>query len=864
MAVRVRPRQTDWTAGELSPSLEGRVDLDKYLRSAKRLENFLLLTGGGFTRRPGTRFIATAAGQARLVPFLVSTDAAYILEFTNNLIRFYTQTGRLESGGVPVQVTTTYITDELAALHFAQSNDVLYIAHQSHPPARLERITTTSFRLRDVDFSTPTEPGVPTALIPTFEFGTRCAGGLGGTLTPGATSGSGISMTASSAVFLAGHVGRRIRVVAGTSIGAVARITGFTSTTVVTATIEEVFANTSAVPNGSWIIDTSPRTTCTPSATGPVGASITLTLAADGFQTVADVGKTVRINGGLVHLVSFASPLLATGFVVSELTGVTAAPSGAWSIEDQAWGNFNGQPAEVQFLAEDRLGFYNVGTGTPGLSRAFPHTGWLSRTGDYHNFTTGIEDDAAITFTLNTDQLNAIRWARSLSALVIGTSGEEFVIDPGPGGALLASALPPARAVTGYGSSPTVAPVKAGNVLLHASRANRQLWEFVFSQDTQNYVANDMLLLADHLTRPITISFVRATRRLMGLAFQRQPDSIVWAPREDGVLLSMTYRRDQGVVAWARHFTGPTTLDPEGYPIPTRDFVESVATIPHPDGDRDQVWLSVQRTINGAVVRLIEVFDDAGLFYDTLLTDATLTYNGIVTDAAVTPGAGATVKGTTGVTFTASAPKFTAADVGKEIRNLFGTGRATITGFSSTTVVTATINTAFPSLALIPGFQWGLAAFTFAGLTHLIGETVDVLGDGMVYPQQVVSAGGSITVTPAALMMEVGLPYVSSMLTLRPNFETQLGSTQGQRIRPVVATVRVLRSVGGKVNGEFFSYREAKNPMDLAVPDRSGDTFVPVSQGWDREGRVLVTQDQPLPLTVLLLTGTWNVGVDAP
>src|SRR5262245_22380719 len=119
MAVRVRPRQTDWTAGELSPSLEGRVDLDKYLRSAKRLENFLLLTGGGFTRRPGTRFIATAAGEGRLVPFLVSTDAAYILEFSNNKIRFYTQTGRLESGGLPVEVTTTYTTAELAALHFA-------------------------------------------------------------------------------------------------------------------------------------------------------------------------------------------------------------------------------------------------------------------------------------------------------------------------------------------------------------------------------------------------------------------------------------------------------------------------------------------------------------------------------------------------------------------------------------------------------------------------------------------------------------------------------------------------------------------------------------------------------------------------
>jgi len=77
------------------------------------------------------------------------------------------------------------------------------------------------------------------------------------------------------------------------------------------------------------------------------------------------------------------------------------------------------------------------------------------------------------------------------------------------------------------------------------------------------------------------------------------------------VLLCCSYRREENVVAWSRHTT-------------CGQF-ESVAVIPHPDGDRDQVWVTTVRTIGGSTKRFIEYFDDCAFYYSQLHTDAALT-----------------------------------------------------------------------------------------------------------------------------------------------------------------------------------------------------------------------------------------------
>ena len=76
--------QTSFNAGELSPTLDGRVDLAKYGSGCSKMENFIPLVQGGARKRSGTRFVKEVKDSTkatRLIPFEFNTDQAYILEF---------------------------------------------------------------------------------------------------------------------------------------------------------------------------------------------------------------------------------------------------------------------------------------------------------------------------------------------------------------------------------------------------------------------------------------------------------------------------------------------------------------------------------------------------------------------------------------------------------------------------------------------------------------------------------------------------------------------------------------------------------------------------------------------------------------
>ena len=225
------PIYTYFTSGELSPRLNGRIDMDKYYNGASTISNFVVLMHGGLTKRPGTRFIReikTSSGSnsgARLVPFVFSKTQAYVLEFGHNYIRFYKDEGIIVSSGTtPYEIATTYTAAQLDELEFVQSADILYIVHGSHEPAKLSRTGHTAWTLTDVDFK---------------DGPYNAVNGTSTTFSSSATTGS-VTITASSSVFTANDVGRWIRMKAPDKWGA-AEITGYTSGTQVTASVHADF-----------------------------------------------------------------------------------------------------------------------------------------------------------------------------------------------------------------------------------------------------------------------------------------------------------------------------------------------------------------------------------------------------------------------------------------------------------------------------------------------------------------------------------------------------------------------------------------------------------------------------------------------
>ena len=134
---------TNFTAGELSPKLDGRTDLNKYYNGCKKLQNFLTFPQGGVTRRPGTEFIQSAptpsqSSSVRLIPFEFNVEQTYVLEFSNLKFRIY-KDGAIVGGGSPVQVTTEYTAAQLAGLKFTQSADIMYICLLYTSPSPRDR-----------------------------------------------------------------------------------------------------------------------------------------------------------------------------------------------------------------------------------------------------------------------------------------------------------------------------------------------------------------------------------------------------------------------------------------------------------------------------------------------------------------------------------------------------------------------------------------------------------------------------------------------------------------------------------------------------------------------------------------------------
>ena len=150
---------------------------------------------------------------------------------------------------------------------------------------------------------------------------------------------------------------------------------------------------------------------------------------------------------------------------------------------------------------------------------------------------------------------------------------------------------------------------------------------------------------------------------------------------------------------------------------------------------------------------------------------------------------------------------------------------------------------------------------TVYGLGHLAGRTVAVLADGGVQPDRTVAQDGSITLDRPASVVHAGLPYGSFLQPMRLEAGSGRGTSQTKKKRITKVAVRFHQTLGGKVGPdetrlETVYFRSPATPMGQAQPAWSGDKSVNFPRGWEREGVLTVVQDQPLPMTVLLIVPT--------
>ncbi len=152
--MTVYPIKATFSRGELSPRLHGRVDIDHYKMGLETCTNFYVLRQGGLRRRPGTVFVAEikdSTKKARLIPFEFNETQAYAVELGDLYCRFYALDGQVESGGSPYEITHSYLEADLFDIHYEQSADVIYLAHGDYFPQTLTRSTETSWAMADFE-----------------------------------------------------------------------------------------------------------------------------------------------------------------------------------------------------------------------------------------------------------------------------------------------------------------------------------------------------------------------------------------------------------------------------------------------------------------------------------------------------------------------------------------------------------------------------------------------------------------------------------------------------------------------------------------------------------------------------------------
>ena len=604
--------QPTFAAGELSPELRRRIDLQKYSAGAEIIKNMVVLPRGGVQSRTGLRMVATVKSsdkKPRLVDFVFSVTQAYVLEFGDLYIRVFKDRGAVLSGESIYEIITPYAEADLVDLKFEQSADTLYICHPDHAPKTLTRSGHTNWTL--ADFSFKNGPYLPENTTDTTM--TISAAGTPAFLWEGDT----VTLTASANTFVDGHVGavfgirhtqhaksyyRSVASGGGVYVSDNFPVWGEWELTIQpgSAGIDNtaILLFKSVDGGTTWYqIHSVPATTssATVIVSGSADAPALLQLQRD---DVADsFNYTLNSYGhaqwACVKLTGVATAVSATGTLLTDFDQVGVAFK-SWA--EGVWSDVRGWPTAVSFY-QDRLCF--------GGNAASPNGFWDSKTGDYVNFGLSLPslDDDAIESKLLGRTVNSIQWMIPLQAHIVLTTDSEWTIEPQIAGQFSAGTMQ-IKQQTYFGCEGIVEPAIVGDMAIFLQRTGKAVRGMAYD-DIKGKQVQDLSIMAAHLFKDASV---------VDWAYQQYPNSVLWCVMSDGTALSFTFHREHEVWAWARH--------------ETLGLFESVAAIPG-DG-QDDVYFIVNRTINGTATRFVEVMETRDTS-DYFGVDCGITYEGAST-----------------------------------------------------------------------------------------------------------------------------------------------------------------------------------------------------------------------------------------
>lgn len=417
----------------------------------------------------------------------------------------------------------------------------------------------------------------------------------------------------------------------------------------------------------------------------------------------------------------------------------------------------------------------------------------LSCSGDYNNFGDmefrEATSETAITVPVVNTEFNDGKWLYSGDVLFVGTGCAEYFIDVISASSSLANDNIKIQQISNIGSK-AIMPVGVGRHVFFADKYGLGIRDLIYNYYNDGYDQIDISLLGKHLFKS----------RIVAMAYQEVPDKLLWFLMGDGSLVALTFSAEQEVAALSRH-------DVSG-------DVESLVVVPNFDDCRDELWLEVQRIVNGNIIRVVEVMEN-------------------------------------GMPMVFSDNVYALDDIDKR---------------SSEEADFVLKNAMYLDGAVLYERKYGDEGTIIDGLDHLEGMLVDIFADGAVLSKRVVM-NGKIDLGQKYSRVLVGLKIMSQYIPQNIFIPQHGGIGIGQKQRVDSVVLMLYQSGGGEIGQDMdrldkILYRNTDAILGEAQPLFSGNKKV-LFNGYtnvdEQSVRIVLVNDSPLPMNVLAIVPSFNV-----
>ena len=822
---------SSFTSGELSPRLDGRIDLEKYFSGTKTLENMVIHPHGGASRRPGTKFISevkTSANTTRLIPFEFSTTQTYIMEFGNEYIRFFKDNGIITEAAKTISGITKADPGVVTASSHGYSNgdyviisSVVGMTELNGRQFKVAGVTTNTFQLQDMDGN-----NFDTSSLTTYASA-GSAFEIYQITSPYTTAQLfDIKFAQSADVMYLVHPDVDIRKLTRT---------GHTSWTLATVSISGspspglsgsddrpssvtffeqrlVFAGTNNNPQSLWF--------------SKAGAYENFTTGTNATDAMIYTIASNQVNA--IRFMSNQTELLigTTGGEFIATSGTNSEPITPTNIQITRQTNYGAANVDAIQIANVTMFLQRAKRKVREMVYNYEVDGFIAP--DMTILAEHITEGGLTSFAYQQEP-DSILWATRADGTLLGLTYQRNEKVVGWHRHILGgfsdSGKSIVRSFKSFTANSTNVSTTNNTITIssHGFSTGDPVYYFTESNAIGG-ITTDLLYFAiatDSNTLKLATTSANATAgTAVDLTTAPGSDTTQYIVKGVNLATNVVYSASHGL-ATGDHFyyelggTGLNNItDKQKYFVKkidknqfkiaadrkiktfvdlTYDFtvttartdkilldavVESVAVIPS-DQDEYQLYLLVKRYVNGSTRRFVEFltnFEFGEAQDNAFFVDSGLTYDDVPTS-------------------------------------------------------------------------------TISGLDHLEGETVSILADGATHADKTVS-GGNITLDRTAQKVHVGLNYNSILQTLRIEAGSQQGVAQSKIKRINEITVRLHKTLGVEVGGDLdnmenIPFRSSAAIMGSPIDLFSGDKKIELRDDYNTDGHVFVRQSQPLPLTVL-------------